>query len=428
MKLIIKLLKYWISLIYWNNAPIDKVKKMQLRKFREVFEYARENSPFYKQFYAENGVSDLVIRTWEDVEKVPVVEKSTLKQCALEDILTCPINDDIKIHSTSGSTGEPFQIAYSKYEDYTGHVRLFWLLMKHGYTPFKKMMLVTRNEPGQKFDVEKDVKFIGKLQHRLHCFEREVASIYDSPQSIISRIENNRPFVLWTTPSAAFGIAEELKHKNKRLSIPLLLLISENISDDQALLFKERLCKRFINHYGCMEAPTMSYAFNNNDVQLTIPNFVLCEQVRKRKVAGNVVGDMVITNFVNKTMPFIRYSLGDFVEVLNEENGMLRFGKIYGRINDIIEVNGEQIFHMRLSQIFRGYTKCKQYKLVQLSDGSLELQLIVADNQDDKEVKDEAEKMWNEKFPSIPIKVVLKKHLEIDQHTGKFKVIERILQ
>lgn len=46
MKLIIKLLKYWVSLIYWNNAPVDKVKKMKLRKFREVFEYARENSPF----------------------------------------------------------------------------------------------------------------------------------------------------------------------------------------------------------------------------------------------------------------------------------------------------------------------------------------------------------------------------------------------
>lgn len=426
MLLIGKLLTYWLSIIFWSHAPSTLVEKMQLRKFRKIFEFARSNSPFYKKFYYDHGVSNLQIRSWEDVEKVPIVDKYTMKQQVYEDLLTRPLNNGINIHSTSGSTGEPFNIAYSKFEDYTGHIRLIWLLMKNGYTPFKKMTLVTKNEPGQKFEVEEDISIVGKLQQKLHILERDVISIYEPPTKIIARLEETKPYVLWTTPSAAAVIAQELKREDKKLKIPLLLLISENVSEKDVCLFQEYLCNNYINHYGCMEAPTMSYGINNNAEQISIPNFVLFEQVNLRKVDKIPVGDLIITNFSNKTMPFVRYSLGDFAEVINQ-NGKhcKRIGKIFGRLNDTIEINGEQIFHMKLSQIFRGYMKCEQYKLVQRPDQSLELQLKISEDASAQDVSKEAEILWHDRFPNIPISITFKDQFHIDSKTGKYKVIER---
>ena len=61
--LVFKLFKYFISLIYWNMQPVEKVKEMQLRKFKEVFEYARANNPFYRDLYTKAGVMDFLRNT-----------------------------------------------------------------------------------------------------------------------------------------------------------------------------------------------------------------------------------------------------------------------------------------------------------------------------------------------------------------------------
>lgn len=49
--MLIKLMKYFISLCYWSRQPVEKVRAMQLRKFKEVFEYAREHSKFYHDLH-----------------------------------------------------------------------------------------------------------------------------------------------------------------------------------------------------------------------------------------------------------------------------------------------------------------------------------------------------------------------------------------
>ena len=102
--MVFQLFKYFISLIYWNMQPVEKVKKMQLRKFKEVFEYAREHNPFYRDLYTKAGVMDLDIKTWEDVEKVPIVDKDEYRRIPLEQRLSEPYNPKKHYkHSTSGS-------------------------------------------------------------------------------------------------------------------------------------------------------------------------------------------------------------------------------------------------------------------------------------------------------------------------------------
>ena len=111
--MILTLAKYYLSLHYWNIASADSVRKMQLKKFRVIFEYARQNSKFYKDFYHERGVSNLKIENYEDIEKVPIINKDILRKYAIRDLMTCEIDDNLNIHSTSGSTGEPFKIAFN---------------------------------------------------------------------------------------------------------------------------------------------------------------------------------------------------------------------------------------------------------------------------------------------------------------------------
>jgi phenylacetate-CoA ligase len=426
--MIFKLVKYYLSLYYWDKVSLKYVKKMQLKKFREIFEYAKVHSKFYNQLYKDAGVYDLEIKTYKDLEKIPIIDKQILRKYNYEDILTCDINEKLNIHSTSGSTGEPFKIAYSKFEDYTSHIRFTKTIMKYGYNPFKKSVLLSRYAPGHKFEVEDDLNIIKLLQKKLGLFHREVISIFQPTEDIITQLKNIKPFILWSTPSVIHQIALELEKNDTRLDIPLVLLMAETISPFQVELFKRRVCTNFIDAYGCMESPFIGFSFNNNNTKNIISNSTLVEVVNKRIFNEAYVGDVVITSLINKTMPFIRYRIGDFVGIADDEQfPFKKIGKVYGRFDDILNFgdNYSLVFHQTYD-MFRGFDECLQYKFIQYTNGAIVLQLKINIDADKEVVKNKALDIWTQKFPDFELNIEFVENFQIDKKTGKFKVIEKL--
>ena len=309
-----KLIKYWFSLGYWQRQPVKKVNEMQLRKFKEVFEFARANSKFYHDLYEKTGVLDLDIQTWEDVKKVPIITKQMLRKASLEDIMTCPLSSKHVIHHTSGSSGNPFTVVSEKVVDYTSHMRVVWALMRLGYTPFKTITMVYRYDDKTKFEVEKDLKGLSGLRKLIPLLRHNQISIYEEPATIIAKLKEQKPYVLWSTPSLLFIIAKELEKNEDRLHIPILFLTSETHTDEYIRLFKERLADNFIDDYGCMEAPSMGFGYNRSDNKQLIRNFIAIEEINNRNTDDKgKIADVVISNLLNKAMPIIRYDIGDYI-------------------------------------------------------------------------------------------------------------------
>ena len=124
------LMKYYLEIGKWRRLDSGEVRARQIVRFNELFQYAKQRSRFYRALYKKHNVYDLDIRTIQDVERLPVIDKSTLREYPLSDITTCNTEDDkrFNIRSTSGSTGEPLKIVYSKDEDLTSQVRMYWSL------------------------------------------------------------------------------------------------------------------------------------------------------------------------------------------------------------------------------------------------------------------------------------------------------------
>ncbi len=393
-----------------------------------MFEHARRHSKFYRELYGDHGVMDLQIKEWEDIQKVPMVNKTMLRSYSTRDIMTCDIDKNINIHSTSGSTGEPFKIAYTKYEDYTSHVRLTKTIMQHGYTPFKKLVMLSRYEPGHKFEVEEDVGKLATLQKRIKIFPKEVISIFEPVDQIIQQLETIRPFMVWSTPSFIHILCLELKKTNKRLKVPLCFLMAETISESQLKLFREWFCENVMDAFGAMEAPFSGYSINSIDYKNIVPNSTMAEIINHRDFNGQKVGDLVITSLINKTMPFIRYDLGDFVGVLEDKGfPVKKTGKIHGRFDDIITIGDDFFlaFHQTY-QLFHGFHDVEQYKFIQFPDNRIVLQLKLSQDADKSDVKTKALNIWNKYFPGNPLSIEWVDRFEIDKKTGKFKVLEKL--
>jgi len=423
----LKLLKYYLSLLYWSRASVAAVKRMQLRKFRELFEHARRNSRFYREFYGDHGLLELEITSEEDIRRVPLVNKGLLREHPLQDIMTRPMDPSVRIHHTSGSTGEPFAIAFSEFEDYSAHVRLMKALGEAGYTPMRKMVLLSRYEPGHEFAIESDLKQIGWWREKLGLFRRELISIFDPVETIIRKLETAKPYAVWSTPSIIEVIALALQKADRKLDIPLVLFMSETVTPALIALFRERIGREFIDLFGCMESPAIGFGINQIETKKLFSNTTLVEVVIPKPERGLLFGDLVITNLINHTMPIIRYDLGDRVEVLERESFPVReIGRIHGRSDDIIYFGGRYTLTYHQSyQLFRAFHECLQYRFIERAAGEIVLQLRIDDRADREQVKKSALLKWEEKYPGYPLTIEWKNELPIDRKTGKFKVIER---
>jgi phenylacetate-CoA ligase len=401
---------------------------MQLRKFANLFAHARQKSKFYREYYGDHGVLDLVIRSMDDVRRVPIVTKALLKARPVTDIMTRGMGSGINVHSTSGSSGEPFRIAIAKGEDYTAHARAFWALRRAGYRPSDRIVMVTRYGAGERFEIERDISAIGRIQRRLRLFRREIVSIYEPVDTIIAALQKTDARVLWSTPSIMQIVCQRLAQRDLRLHFPIVFFTSEVIAPQQKALFHARLGKHIVNLYGAMESPSLGFDFGLTDRFLVMPNSNLFEfEDAGAADDGRRLGRVVITNLINRTMPFIRYDLEDLAEVDGRPGSARRFiGPILGRRDDIVDLgHGRQLAHHHAYEMFRDFHECAMYKFLQRRDGALVLQLVAAPGHERQRVERSALERWRKRYGDVPLRIEFVDGFAVNAQTGKFKNIER---
>ena len=108
---------------YWNpvleTLPREKLEQLQLKKFQEIFRWAYEHSKFYRQLYSSAGIEPGDIRTFDDIRRVPKIEKAMMRDIQGKepypygDILCVPLNEVTAYRQTSGTTGQPVYGNYS---------------------------------------------------------------------------------------------------------------------------------------------------------------------------------------------------------------------------------------------------------------------------------------------------------------------------
>ena len=102
---------------YWNpileTMPQEKLRALQLKKFKRIVQWAYDHSKFHRQLYAEAGMEPGDIKTFEDIAKVPKVEKAMMRDIQRKDpfpygdALCVPLERVTEFHQTSGTTGQP---------------------------------------------------------------------------------------------------------------------------------------------------------------------------------------------------------------------------------------------------------------------------------------------------------------------------------
>lgn len=103
--------------LYWNPMveilPLEKLRDLQLKKFKKIVEWAYKKSKFHRKLYQDAAFKPGDIKSYEDIAKVPKVEKAMMRDIQrkdpipYEDALCAPLEEVTEVRQTSGTTGTP---------------------------------------------------------------------------------------------------------------------------------------------------------------------------------------------------------------------------------------------------------------------------------------------------------------------------------
>ena len=424
-----------------DKRPREKNLNISGKRMRELVDYARKNSPFYKELYAGIGedftLTDLppvtkpqMMASFDDILTDRSISMKKIEEFTSDlDNIGHKIDGKYLVFKTSGSTGVPAVILYDDDAiDVSSAVAAFRTFARQ--EDFKSFMKHGKKTAG----VFADYGFylacgMSKyLQLKMPRQKTKININVNAPENeIISKLNEFQPAMLSGYPSNLALLAD---FKELDIHPDVVITGGELLTDE----IRNKLEKRFgcyvQTHYSCTEGGEIACECSERHLHIN-EDWIIFEPVDRdnNPVPCGVMSDKVlITNLANKIQPFIRYELTDRVIVHDEKcacGRTSRWVEIEGRTDDILDFgNGVRIAPMSLYKILEEVPGMSRFQLVQRAADKLELRLIA----DDKNVSFEyAKKSLTDYFAekgASGIEIVMSEDLPMpDKVSGKFKHI-----
>jgi phenylacetate-CoA ligase len=402
----------------WKD--IEVLRKQQYLKLRKMISHAYENVPFYHKLFKEAGIRPEDIRTLADIKKIPITYKSDV-QARSEEFLARGYDErNCRVRYTSGSTGNPHRLFFSKSADDFGHATDLRSMYQNGYRLYHKSFELSHP------------RHIGRptIPQRLGLHRVKLASIFETPERMACHIREYQPMFLKGYPSMLRTIAAKIE-QGENLGVRKIFTTSELLSRSDRKLIMESFKADVIDLYGSVEFPRVAWECEKHEGYHIDIDSVVFELTKGGEVIEEGQGDVTITGLYNKAMPLIRYNVGDIGRI---ERG-LRCGcgrstpllhSIRGRSNDrIILPSGREVDPLTLYSV-EDLIGVKSFRIIQVKPNAF--QVIYTNLPGSKIVEQSFRKAIQNACGNEKVKVTVKRADSLPRDpSGKFRaVISRV--
>jgi phenylacetate-CoA ligase len=356
----------------------ERLEKLQDERLRFVVGYVYERVPFYRQRLDEAGVDPKAFGGLKDLHKLPFTRKDHLRENYPFGLFAVPREEVARIHASSGTTGKPTVVGYTKKDLQVFAEVVARSLAAAGARP--GMML--HNAYGYGL-------FTGGLG--LHG-GAEALGMTVVPVSggmterQVMLIQDFRPEVISCTPSYAQTLAEEFRKRGvspEALSLEYAVLGAEPWTEAIRKQVDEGLGVRSTNIYGlseiigpgvaneCVEERQGSHIWEDH----FLPEVV--DPDTGEPLPEGKVGVLVLTNLTKEAMPLLRYWTGDLTFLTYEPCACgrthVRMGPILGRTDDMLIIRGVNVYPTQVEAVLLGIPEVvPYYQIVVRREGTLD--------------------------------------------------------
>lgn len=344
----------------WNERietmDREEIRKIQLERLRETMKRAYR-VPFYKERMDQIGMKPEDFHTLEDLQKMPFTVKTDLRDHYPYGLFAEPMENIVRIHASSGTTGKPIVAGYTRNDLENWAECIARLITAAG---------------ARKSDIAQISfgygLFTGALGLHYGLEKIGAAVVPISSGNTERQINLMRDFgstVLVATPSYAMHMAEVAEQMDamKDIKLRVGLFGAEASTEEMRAKLEERWGIIATENYGLTEVMGPGVAGEcefKKGMHINEDHF-LCEIINPE--TGEVLpegeqGEMVITTLTKEGMPMIRYRTRDITRLIAEKcecgRTSLRMEKCKGRSDDMLIIRGVNVFPSQIESVLLG--------------------------------------------------------------------------
>ena len=350
-----------------------------------IVDYAYRHCRYYRRLFDE---VELDRRGLRDFDRLPLLDKATI-QAQIHQVMpdeVCRL--DFHVQETGGSTGQPFRFPLSFVAGQIDGVHKRFLYDRFmGYQPGDRIATFASRYLGE--DRRAQGIYWTSYPHDLPYPSLAYHTAYLTDENLpayIGHLLEYRPAILRGCPSLVEQVASSLLDRRVRLPFQVkgVLLSFETPHGWQVERIKRAFGERIVFQYGHAEMCIFAYAVDGSTEYLCSPLFGLVEvlDAEGRQVGEGETGEVVVTGYHNRALPFIRYRTGDLAVYGGERDGVVRLRQVVGRTQEHILTRAGQgyartVFHsMVFGPGYEALHNLKNWQLVQDAPGELVLRIV----------------------------------------------------
>ncbi|MFA5328022.1 MAG: phenylacetate--CoA ligase [Prolixibacteraceae bacterium] len=371
----------------WNEkiecASRDEMRAVQTERLKETVNRIYHNVPSYRNKMQDAGLVPNDIQSVDDLSKLPFTTKSDLRDNYPFGMFTVPMSEIVRIHASSGTTGKPTVVGYTR-KDLNS-----W------------SEVVTRSLCMAGVHREDIVQvaygyglFTGGLGLHYGCENLGASVIPISGGNTDKQLQLMQDFgtsVIACTPSYSLYLAEEMEIagiKKENLKLRVGIFGAEPWTENMRKEIEAKLGIKAIDIYGLSEiiGPGVSCECEHQaGMHVNEDHFIpeIIDPKTLQPLPAGEIGELVFTTITKEGIPLIRYRTRDLTRLNYEKcacgRTLVRMEKCKGRSDDMLIIRGVNVFPSQIESVLLEMSEtAPHYLLIVEREGNLDtLKLMV---------------------------------------------------
>jgi phenylacetate-CoA ligase len=352
-----------------ESASRDEIAALQFERLRKTLRLAYEKVPHYREKFDSLGILPDDLKSLADLAKFPFTTKEDLRRTYPFGMFAVPMDDIVRIHASSGTTGKPTVVGYTQQDIDTwagimarsiyaaGGRRHDIIHITHGYGLFTGGL-------GVHYGAERLGMAVVPISGGQT--ERQVQLIQDF-----------KPTMMVGTPSYVMNIIDEFERQGldpAKSSLKRGMFGAEPWGEGMRKEMEERLGIDAMDLYGLSEVIGPGVAaecIESKDGPTIWEDHFFPEIIDP--ATGEVLpdgspGELVFTSLTKEALPVIRYRTKDLTTLLPPTaRSFRRIGKITGRSDDMLIIRGVNVFPSQIEELILKTPKLSAHYQLEVS-------------------------------------------------------------
>lgn len=350
----------------------SEIEALQLERLKKTVAQCM-NSPFYRKRFAEHHITPEDIRSLDDLQKIPFTTKQDLRDNYPFGLAAVPMEQVVRLHSSSGTTGTPTVILHTQKD------------LDEWANAVARCLYMVGLRPGDIFQNSSGYgMFTGGLGFQYGAERLGMLTVPAAAGNTKRQIKFITDFgttALHAIPSYAgrlYEVMEEMGIDPKRdTKLHTLIIGAEPHSEEQRRRIEDMLGVKAYNSFGMSEMCGPGVAFEckeQNGLHIWEDYYIveIVDPQTLEPVPEGEVGELVLTTINREAMPLLRYRTRDLTRILPGDcpcgRHHIRLDRMKGRSDDMMILKGVNIFPIQIETILMQFAELGNDYLITLTN------------------------------------------------------------